>query len=72
MLLLNEGWLMPGASLPCFTALCSFPLSGCISAANGVGCILAELGNTTAAKEVFLQVGGCAPSWALPWGPPSD
>jgi RNA polymerase-associated protein CTR9 len=29
---------------------------GCISAANGVGCILAEVGNMTAAKEVFLQV----------------
>ncbi|PSC73221.1 RNA polymerase-associated CTR9-like protein [Micractinium conductrix] len=29
---------------------------GCISAANGVGCILAELGNMSAAKEVFLQV----------------
>ena len=31
--------------------------AGCISAANGVGCILAELGNLPAAKEVFLQVG---------------
>lgn len=42
--------------------LCRLPLTalpGCISAANGVGCILAELGNMTAAKEVFLQV--CAP-----------
>lgn len=29
---------------------------GCISAANGVGCILAEVGNMSAAKEVFLQV----------------
>ncbi|EFN52318.1 hypothetical protein CHLNCDRAFT_139104 [Chlorella variabilis] len=29
---------------------------GCIFAANGVGCVLAELGNLTAAKEVFLQV----------------
>lgn len=29
--------------------------AGCISAANGIGCILAELGNMPAAKEVFLQ-----------------
>lgn len=32
------------------------PRAGCIFAANGVGCVLAELGNLTAAKEVFLQV----------------
>jgi hypothetical protein len=30
-------------------------LAGCIFAANGVGCILAEVGDLTAAKEVFLQ-----------------
>ncbi|KAL4854380.1 RNA polymerase-associated protein CTR9 [Chlorella vulgaris] len=29
---------------------------GCIFAANGIGCVLAELGNLSAAKEVFLQV----------------
>jgi tetratricopeptide (TPR) repeat protein len=31
--------------------------AGCIFAANGIGCVLAELGNLSAAKEVFLQVG---------------
>jgi hypothetical protein len=33
---------------------------GCIFAANGVGCILAEIGCLKEAKEIFLQVSGQA------------
>ena len=62
----------------------SNPHAGCISAANGVGCVLAEMGNYTAAKEVFLQVswgddsawqgscGGTRPPTACPLNAPQS
>lgn len=45
-------------------------IAGCIFAANGIGCILAEVGDLVAAKEVFLQArtgflsGSATPCWA--------
>lgn len=44
----------PSHRAPLFSS--ALPAAGCISAANGIGCVLAEMGDINSAKEVFLQV----------------